>query len=92
MRYTTLFIGLTREVTFAGLPIMYMVVLIGVSMIGFILTSSFVYIIVVGSTGYIALRALAAYDPKIINVFFATLGCMKMSHAVFSKEGVTYRA
>lgn len=92
MRMTTLFIGLTREVTFAGLPIMYVVVLLGVTMLGFIFTGSFLYLAGVGSTGYIVLRALAAYDPKIINVFFATLACTQMSPALFTKEGVTYRA
>ncbi|WP_409566485.1 VirB3 family type IV secretion system protein, partial [Rhizobium leguminosarum] len=36
MERTPLFIGLTREVSFAGLPIMYLVVLIATVMLGFI--------------------------------------------------------
>ncbi|MDR6101729.1 type IV secretory pathway VirB3-like protein, partial [Agrobacterium larrymoorei] len=46
MGNTPLFIGLTREVTFAGLPIMYLVVLIVVVMLGFIMTGSFLYLAV----------------------------------------------
>ncbi|THK34116.1 hypothetical protein EHS39_31945 [Ensifer sp. MPMI2T] len=93
MQRTTLFIGLTREATFVGLPIMYLVVLISVVMLGFITTGSFVYLVIVGSTGYGVLRALAAYDPKIINVFIATVRSTRMSPALLKAEGlVVYSA
>lgn len=92
MERTPLFIGLTREVTFAGLPIMYLVVLIVVVMLGFIISGSFLYLIFAGGTGYAALRALAAYDPKIINVFIATVQQTRMSPALLRGEGVVYRA
>ena len=92
MQRTTLFIGLTREVTFAGLPIMYLVVLIGVVMLGFIVSQSFLYLILTGSFGYVGLRALAAYDPKIINVFIATMQKTRMSPALLKGEGLVYRA
>ncbi|MGX5805876.1 VirB3 family type IV secretion system protein [Bradyrhizobium sp. Arg314] len=89
---TTLFTGLTREVTFAGLPITYLVVLICAVMLGFLITQSFIYLVVVGSSGYGALRALAAYDPKIIDVFIATVQSTRMSAALLKGEGLLYRA
>lgn len=92
MERTPLFIGLTREVSFAGLPIMYLVVLIVVVMLGFIMSGSFLYLIISGGTGYTALRGLAAYDPKIINVFIATVQQTRMSPALLRGEGVVYRA
>lgn len=92
MERTTLFIGLTRSVTFAGLPILYLMLLIGGALLGFILTKSFLYIIITPAVGYPVLRALAAYDPKIIDVFFVVLKTTRMDPGLFSKSGVTYRA
>jgi type IV secretory pathway VirB3-like protein len=92
MERTTLFIGLTREVTVAGLPLMYVVILIGVSLIGFILSSSFTYFLTSGVGGYLLMRTLAAYDPKMIDVLLATMQCTHMEPGVFTKAGVTYRA
>ena len=92
MQPTTLFIGLTREVSFAGLPIMYLVVLICTVMLGFIFTGSFVFFLVSAGGGYGLLRALAAYDPKIIDVFIVTVQTTRMHTGVFTGEGVTYRA
>jgi len=92
MKTTTLFIGLTREVTFAGLPIMYLVVLICTVMLGFIFTGSFIYFVVMSAIGYVGLRALAAYDPRIIDVFIATMKKTRMSTALLKGEGVIYRA
>lgn len=92
MQSTPLFLGLTREVSFAGLPILYLVVLIIVVMLGFILTGSFLYLIISGSVGYTGLRGLAAYDPKIINVFIATVQQTRMSPALLRGKGLVYRA
>ncbi len=92
MERTPLFIGLTREVTFAGLPIMYLVVLITLTMLGFLVTQSFLILIVMGGLGYVALRGLAAYDPKIINVFIATVQQTRMNPALLRGEGLVYRA
>ena len=92
MERTPLFIGLTREVSFAGLPIMYLVVLIVVVILGFITSGSFLYLFVSGGVGYAALRGLAAYDPKIISVFIATVQKTRMSSALLRGEGVIYRA
>ena len=71
---------------------MYLVVLIGIVMIGFILTGSFLYFIISAGVGYAALRALAAYDPKIIDVVIATLRSTRMSPSILRGEGVVYRA
>jgi len=92
MERTPLFIGLTREVTFAGLPTMYLVVLIVAVMLGFIISGSFIYLFLTSSFGYAALRGLAAYDPKIINVFVATVQQTRMHIGIVSGEGVIYRA
>ena len=92
MQRTNLFIGLTRSVTFAGLPMMYLSLLIGVSMLGFIMTTSFLYLATTGSVGYGLLRALAAYDPRLIDVVLVALRSTPMNTDVFAKAGVTYRA
>ena len=92
MEHTPLFIGLTREVSFAGLPIMYLVVLITIVMLGFIMSGSFLFLLGAGGLGYVALRALAAYDPKIINVFIATVQQTRMSPELLRGEGLVYRA
>ncbi|MPR10158.1 hypothetical protein FS320_25235 [Microvirga tunisiensis] len=92
MQHTTLFIGLTRVVTFAGLPIMYLVVLICVVMLSFLITGSFIFLLTAGSIGYGALRALAAYDPKIVDVFIATVQSTRMNPALLKAEGLVYHA
>lgn len=92
MQRTPLFIGLTREVTFAGLPILYLVTLCIAVMLGFILTGSFLYLVVSGGVGYVALRGLAAYDPKIINVFIVAVQKTPLSAALIRGEKVIYRA
>lgn len=92
MERTPLFIGLTREVSFAGLPILYLVVLIMTTMLGFIFTRSFLYLIIMSGVGYTALRALAAYDPKIISVFIATVQRTRMSPALLRGRRLVYRA
>ncbi|MDR6101888.1 hypothetical protein QE369_002085, partial [Agrobacterium larrymoorei] len=45
-----------------------------------------------GGLGYVALRALAAYDPKIISVFIATVQQTRMSPALLRGAGLVYRA
>ncbi len=92
MQRTTLFIGLTRSVTFAGLPITYLVVLMGIVMIGFILTKSFIYLVLSAAVGYPILRGLSAYDPKILDVFFVVQRCTPVNLTLFSKAGETYHA
>lgn len=71
---------------------MYLVVLICIVMLGFIVTGSFIYLVVTGCLGYITLRMLAAYDPKIVNVFVTTVQNTRMSPALLKGKGVIYRA
>lgn len=92
MERTPLFLGLTRQVTFAGLPITYLVILIVFVMLGFIATGSFAYLLVAGAIGYVGLRSLASYDPKIIDVFIATVQRTRMSPALLRGEGLVFRA
>lgn len=92
MQHSNLFIALTRPVAFAGLPMMYLSLLIGIVQIGFIVTGSFLYLIVSGSAGYGLLRALAAYDPKLVDVIVAACRSTPMSFDLFTKKGMTYRA
>lgn len=92
MHTTPLFVGLTREVTFAGLPIMYLVVLITVTILGFIISQSFSFLLSSGGIGYATLRGLAAYDPKIIGVFIATMQQTRIHPGQFTSHGLVYRA
>ncbi|MCJ9670393.1 MULTISPECIES: VirB3 family type IV secretion system protein [unclassified Neorhizobium] len=92
MKYTPVFLGLTREVSFAGLPVMYLVTLVVFVILGFIITKSFAYLIIASAVGYVTLRGLAAYDPKIIRVFVTTMQRTRMSPSLLRGEGVVYRA
>jgi type IV secretory pathway VirB3-like protein len=92
MPRTILFIGLTRPVTFAGLPILYLMLLLVGTMLGFILTKSFLYLILTPGIGYPVLRALSAFDPKVMDVFFVVMRSTRMAPGLFSKSGVNYRA
>ncbi|MGY3116210.1 type IV secretion system protein VirB3 [Bradyrhizobium sp. S3.14.4] len=91
MQRTPVFLGLTREVTFAGLPVMHLVFVIWVVMLGFVVTKSFVYLAVMGTVCYGVLRTLAAYDPKLIGVIIATLQSTPLTHSLLKGDGVVYR-
>jgi type IV secretion system protein VirB3 len=71
---------------------MYLVVLITAAILGFVITQSFLYLVVMGGVGYAVLRGLAAYDPKIISVFIATVSKTRMHPALLTGKGVVYRA
>lgn len=92
MDSTPLFIGLTRHVTFAGLPITYLVILIVIVMLGFLITKSFILLLAAGGFGYALLRALASHDPKFIDAFIAAVQQTRMSPALLRGEGLVYRA
>ncbi|SCY90300.1 VirB3 family type IV secretion system protein [Rhizobium sp. NFACC06-2] len=89
---TPLFIGLTREVTFAGLPVMYLILLMMISMLGFILTGSLTYLIVASGVGYTALRTLAVYDPKLIGAYICAMRQTRMNPGILRGDGMVYRA
>ena len=75
-----------------GLPLTYVVVLMLVVVGGFIATLSLIYF---GSSiiiGYILLRLLAAYDPRIFDVVFIVLRVTPLCLSYFKGKGVTYGA
>ena len=86
------FKALTRPVSFAGLPFTY-VVLLGLCVFGgFIATLSFTYFGLSAVFGYAALRLLAAYDPRMMDVVFITLMRTPVPPGYFRGEGIIYRA
>lgn len=92
MERTPLFLGLTRPVTFMGLPMSYVVVLMMLSMGGFMATLSFVYLFVTAIAGYSVLRALAAKDLRLMDVFLTVSQKTPFKKSQLSGRGVTYRA
>ena len=89
---TPLFKGLTRPVSLMGLPMTYVVVLMMVVVGGFIATLSFSYFFASSVVGYIALRLLAAYDPRIFDVIFVVLGTTPLTISWIKGKGVIYGA
>ncbi|MFK7844045.1 MAG: VirB3 family type IV secretion system protein [Rhodothermales bacterium] len=89
---TPLFKGLTRPVSLMGLPMTYVIILMLVVVGGFIATLSLIYFVVSAIIGYIALRILAAYDPRIFDVIFTVLRVTPLSNSVLKGKGVTYGA
>lgn len=86
------FQALTRPVSWAGLPMSYMVLLFGFSLGGFIAFMSFVWLFVTAPVGYIALRAVANYDPRIADVWFITMARAPLPASWFKGKGIIYRA
>lgn len=89
---TPLFKGLTRPVSLMGLPMTYVIILMLVVVGGFIATLSLIYFGVSAIAGYIALRLLAAYDPRIFDVIFTVLRVTPLTPSWFKGKGVTYGA
>lgn len=89
---TPLFKGLTRPVSLMGLPMTYVIILMLVVVGGFIATLSLVYFGISAIVGYIALRLLAAYDPRIFDVIFTVLRVTPLTSTWFKGKGVTYGA
>ena len=89
---TPLFKGLTRPVSPMGLPMTYVIILMLVVVGGFIATLSLIYFGMSAIIGYIALRLLAAYDPRIFDVIFTVLRVTPLTSSWFKKKGVTYGA
>jgi type IV secretion system protein VirB3 len=92
MRTTPLFIGLTRPASYAGLPVAYVVFATVVVMIIFMVTKSMTFLVVGGLSTYAFLRMLAAYDPRIIEVWMTTIQRTPLSASLVTGYGVTYRA
>jgi type IV secretion system protein VirB3 len=71
---------------------LYLSLLIGVVLLGFMYTGSFIFLIVSGGVGYGLLRSLAAYDPKLVDVIVAACRSTPMNFDLFTKKGMTYSA
>ena len=89
---TPLFKGLTRPVSLMGLPMTYVIILMLVVVGAFIATLSLIYFGVSAIAGYVALRLLAAYDPRIFDVIFTVLRVTPLTLSWFKGKGVTYGA
>ncbi len=86
------FIALTRPVSFMGLPFTYVVLMALVVFGGFIATLSFIYLIVSALVSYVGLRALANYDPRIIDVALTSMSKTPVPPSWFRGEGMIYHA
>ena len=86
------FQALTRPVSMMGLPLTYVVLLAMTVMGGFIATLSFAYLMMSAVVGYAALRALAAWDPRIFDVIFTSLRRTPLPAAWLRGRGIVYRA
>jgi type IV secretion system protein VirB3 len=86
------FQALTRPVSMMGLPLTYVVLLAMAVMGGFIATLSFAYVAASAVLGYAALRALAAWDPRIFDVIFTSLRRTPLPAAWLRGRGIVYRA
>ena len=86
------FLALTRPVSFAGLPMIYLTILLMVSIGGFIATLSIVWMLGSAVVGYVALRALANYDPRYLDVIFVALSRTPLPPSWFKGKGMIYRA
>ena len=86
------FQALTRPVSMMGLPLTYVVLLAMAVMGGFIATLSFVYLAASAVLGYAALRALAAWDPRIFDVIFTSLRRTPLPATWLRGRGIVYRA
>jgi type IV secretion system protein VirB3 len=86
------FQALTRPVSMMGLPLTYVVLLAMAVMGGFIATLSFAYLAASAVLGYAALRALAAWDPRIFDVIFTSLRRTPLPAAWLRGRGIVYRA
>ncbi|WP_299823230.1 VirB3 family type IV secretion system protein [uncultured Jannaschia sp.] len=86
------FLALTRPVSMAGLPMTYLVILFLVVVGGYIVSLSFLWLIGSAALGYAALRALANYDARFLDVIFASLGKTPPTPGAVRGQGNTYHA
>lgn len=76
----------------AGLPMTYLVILLLLGIGGYIATLSVVWLLGSAGLGYAALRALANYDPRLLDVIFTSLGKTPPTPSWFKGRGMIYRA
>ena len=68
----------------------YVVLLFLVVIGGFVATLSVIYIVSSGLIGYVALRLLAAYDPRFFDVVFVSLSQTPLPARWFAGRGISY--
>ncbi|MEO1109883.1 MAG: VirB3 family type IV secretion system protein [Pseudomonadota bacterium] len=85
-----LFKGLTRPVSFMGLPMAYFASLLILVVGGFIATLSVIYLVLSFALGYAGLRLLAAYDARIFDVVLVTIRVTPFKSSQVKGRGVTY--
>ncbi len=68
---TPLVLGLTRSPTLWGVPYLAMILIIGVTVIGWLGTNS-LYALTLTPVSYLVLFSLCAYDGKILDVLQVT--------------------
>lgn len=86
------FLALTRPVSVAGLPMTYVVALAAVVIGGFIATLSFLWFVGSAGLGYAALRLLANYDARLVDVIVTALSKAPLPPSWFKGKGIIYRA
>lgn len=86
------FLALTRPVSVVGLPMTYVVALFALVIGGFIATLSFLWFIGSAIIGYAALRCLANYDARLMDVIFTSLSKTPLPRSWFKGKGIIYRA
>lgn len=64
---TPLVIGLTRSPTFWGIPYMAFMIIVGVTVIGWLATNR-LWALLIAPISYLALFSLCAWDSKILDV------------------------
>lgn len=89
---TPCFIALTRPVSAMGLPMSCVVVLAMLVMGGFIASGSFLWFGLSALIGYVALRTLAAFDPRFFDVLLVSFQRTPLTPGWFKGKGVIYRA
>ena len=89
---TPCFTALTRPISLMGLPMTYVVMLMILSLGGFIATLSFLWLLASAAGGYILLRLLAAFDPRLFDVIFVSLSRTPLPASWVKGKGIVYRA
>jgi type IV secretory pathway VirB3-like protein len=85
-------LGLTRSAVFLGLPMNYLMILIGLVFGGFIATSSIIYMFVAAIVGTFVLKAIVAHDSFAVEVFLTNLSKFPRQVAFSSKKVSRYHA
>ena len=86
------FLALTRPVSIAGLPMTHVVILLMAVVGGFIATLSVTWLLASAGPGYVALRALANHDARLLDVILVSVVRTPPPPGWFRGRGMVYRA